>query len=99
MTHGENTRAVHTPAPPVPEQAPVGLPVYRSASWSFATAAEYADVLGGQQPGYSYSRVDNPTADAFAQAVAALEGANLEAAVAGQPFASGMAAISTVLMT
>jgi O-acetylhomoserine/O-acetylserine sulfhydrylase-like pyridoxal-dependent enzyme len=99
MTYGENTRAVHTPAPPVPEQTPIGLPVYRSASWSFGSSAEYADVLGGQQPGYSYSRVDNPTTDAFAQAVAALEGANLETTVAGQPFASGMAAISTVLMT
>ena len=98
MTYGENTRAVHTPAPPVPEQTPVGLPVYRSASWSFGSAAEYADVLGGAQPGYSYSRVDNPTSDAFAQAVAALEGANLETAVTGQAFASGMAAISTVLM-
>jgi cystathionine beta-lyase/cystathionine gamma-synthase len=98
MTPGENTRAVHPPPPPVPEQQPMGLPVYRTAAWSFGSAAEYSDVLGGRQPGYSYSRVDNPTADAFAQAVAALEGARVDGAVVGQPFASGMAAISTVLM-
>ena len=99
MTYGENTRAGHTPPPPVPEQTPLGLPVYRTAAWSFGSAQEYADVLGGAEPGYSYSRVDNPTADAFAAGVAALEGANLDRPVAGQPFASGMAAISTVLMT
>jgi cystathionine beta-lyase/cystathionine gamma-synthase len=98
MTYGESTRALHTPAPPVPDQVPVGLPVYRTASWAFDTAQEYADVLAGDVAGYAYSRVANPTADAFAQGVAALEGANLDRPVAAEPFASGMAAISTVLM-
>lgn len=95
---GENTRAVHPPTAPVPAQLPMGLPVYRTAAFRFTTAQEYAEVLNDQRPGYAYSRVDNPTADAFAQAVAALEGAHLDREVAGQPFASGMAAISTVLM-
>jgi cystathionine gamma-synthase/O-acetylhomoserine (thiol)-lyase len=98
MTSGEHTRAVHTPAPPVPEQVPMGLPVYRTAAWAFENADEYRDVLGGSRPGYSYSRADNPTADAFAQGVAALEGVNVDGPVAGQPFASGMAAISTTLV-
>lgn len=95
---GENTRAVHPPPAPVPEQTPLGLPVYRTAAFSFGSAQEYADLLHDVRPGYSYSRVDNPTSDAFAQAVAALEAANLDREVAGQPFGSGMAAISTVLM-
>ena len=99
MTYGESTRALHTPTPPVPDQVPIGLPVYRTASWSFGTAQEYADVLGGEQAGYAYSRVDNPTADAFALGVAALEGVNLDREVAAQAFTSGMAAISTTLMT
>ncbi len=99
MSAGENTRAVHAPAAPVPEQTTLGLPVYRTAAFSFATAQEYTDVLGGEQAGYSYSRVDNPTSDAFAQAVAALEGIGLDREVVGQPFASGMAAISTVLLS
>jgi cystathionine beta-lyase/cystathionine gamma-synthase len=76
----------------------MGLPVYRTAAFRFSSAREYADVLGGRAVGYSYSRVDNPTADAFAQAVAALEGIGLDREVVGQPFASGMSAISTVLM-
>ena len=49
-------------------------------------------------PGYSYSRIDNPTVDAFARAVAALEGANLQRWPAAQAFASGMAAISGVFL-
>jgi cystathionine beta-lyase/cystathionine gamma-synthase len=89
-----HTRAVHLPDPPVPAERPVGLPVYRTSAFVFDTAGEYADVLGNRSPGYVYSRIDNPTVDAFAGAVAFLEGAE-----AGQAFASGMAAISTVLLT
>lgn len=97
--YGEHTRAVHTPPAPVPEQTPLGLPVYRTAAWSFDTAQEYADLLSGAREGYSYSRNDNPTAVAFAEGVAALEGRRVPTPVVGQPFASGMAAISTVVMT
>lgn len=98
-SRGEHTRAVHPPVAPVPEQVPMGLPVYRTAAFAFASAQEYADLLNGSRPGYSYSRVDNPTSDAFAQAVAALEGVHVEGEVVGQAFASGMSAISTVLMS
>ncbi len=97
--YGEHTRAVHTPAPDVPGQRPFGLPVYRSAVFGFDTAQDYADVLGGRTPGYVYSRIDNPTVDAFAAGVAALEGRGVDGEVVGQGFASGMAAISTVLLT
>jgi cystathionine beta-lyase/cystathionine gamma-synthase len=89
-----HTRAVHLPPPPVPHERPVGLPVYRTSAFVFDTAEEYADVLGNRAPGYVYTRIDNPTVDAFAAAVAYLEGAE-----AGQAFASGMAAISTTLLT
>src|SRR5262249_62087824 len=50
-------------------------------------------------PGYPYSRIDNPTVDAFARAVAALEGVNLPRWPAAQAFSSGMAAISGVFWT
>jgi O-acetylhomoserine/O-acetylserine sulfhydrylase-like pyridoxal-dependent enzyme len=93
---GENTRAVHLPPPPETAQRPLGTPVYRTTSFAFSSAEEYAAVLGDQVPGYSYSRIDNPTVDAFARAVAALEGANLSRWPAAQGFASGMAAISGV---
>jgi cystathionine beta-lyase/cystathionine gamma-synthase len=88
------TRAVHLPDPPVPNERPLGLPTYRTSAFVFDTAEDYADVLGNRAPGYVYSRIDNPTVDAFGLAVAALEGAE-----SAQCFASGMAAISTVLLT
>ncbi len=95
---GENTRAVHLPPPPDTAQRPLGTPVYRTAGFAFSSAQEYAAVLNDQVPGYSYSRIDNPTVDAFARAVAALEGANLQRWPAAQAFASGMAAISGVFL-
>ena len=105
---GENTRAVHLPPAPVPAQQPLGTPVYRTAAFAFSSSAEYAALLNGEAEGDSYSRIDNPTADAFAIAVAALEGQHLPRAglnagpaapVAAQAFASGMAAISSVFWT
>ncbi|WP_283134178.1 trans-sulfuration enzyme family protein [Rhizohabitans arisaemae] len=96
---GENTRAVHLPPPPRPTQTPVGLPIWRTAAWSFEDSQEYADVLGDKVPGYSYSRVDNPTVAAFASGVASLEGAAAPEDVAGEAFASGMAAINAVFTT
>lgn len=96
---GPGTRAVNTPRPLPPDQTPVGLPTYRSATFEFETAQDYADVLGDVKPGYTYSRIDNPTANAFALGVAALEAHGVGRDVAAQPFSSGMAAISTVLLT
>ena len=96
---GENTRAVHLPAPPTPSQQPLGTPVFRTALFAFGSAEEYRAVLNDEMPGYTYSRIDNPTVDAFARAVAALEGVNLPRWPAAQAFASGMAAISGVFWT
>jgi cystathionine beta-lyase/cystathionine gamma-synthase len=76
---------------------PIGLPVVRSAAFAFDSAHDYAEVLSGRAPGYSYSRIDNPTAVAFANAVAALEAPGADD-VAGEPFGSGMAAISATLL-
>ncbi|MGQ0716848.1 MAG: trans-sulfuration enzyme family protein [Pseudonocardiales bacterium] len=76
---------------------PLGLPVVRSSAFAFDNAHDYAEVLGGRVPGYSYSRIDNPTGTAFAAAVAALEAPDAQD-VGAEPFASGMAAISTTLL-
>ncbi len=61
------------------------------------SAQALADLLDGQLEGYSYARIDNPTADAFTAGVVALE-APAGVGTAGQAFASGMAAISTTLL-
>src|SRR5690242_12315707 len=95
---GEGTRAVHTPRPDFSGVRAMGLPTYRTSTYAFATSQQYADVLGDRESGYSYSRIDNPTVDAFALGFASLEAHGLDRAVAVQAFASGMAAISTVLL-
>jgi cystathionine beta-lyase/cystathionine gamma-synthase len=76
---------------------PLGLPVVRSSAFAFDNVHDHAEALGGRVPGYSYSRIDNPTAVAFATKVAALEAPGADDVVA-EPFASGMAAISSVLL-
>lgn len=95
---GEQTRALRPPAAQGFAQRPLALPVHRSTTYAFDTAQQYADVLAGDDAGYCYARIDNPTADAFAAGVAAMEGLAVPYDVVGQPFASGMAAISTTLM-
>jgi cystathionine beta-lyase/cystathionine gamma-synthase len=94
----EGTRAVHAPRPDFSQVRALGLPTYRTTAFEFDTAQDYADVLSDRAVGYTYSRIDNPTADAFALGFASLEAHGLDRPVAAQPFASGMAAISTVLL-
>jgi len=93
MTPGEGTRAVHGPAPRVMGQRPLVPPVHRSTTFVLDSAQQAADVFAGRAAGWTYGRTEGPTAAAFADAVAALEGA-----AAGQAFASGMAAISTTVL-
>lgn len=93
---GEGTRAVHPPVPRPVSQVPLVPPVHRSTVWTFDSAQHTADVFAGREQGWSYSRTDNPTAQAFADAVAALEDVTGQAT--GQPFASGSAATATTLM-
>jgi cystathionine beta-lyase/cystathionine gamma-synthase len=72
-------------------------PVMHASTYVVDSAQELADLLNGTRAGYTYARIDSPTADAFAAAVAALEDPG-ESTVVGQAFASGMAAISTTLI-
>jgi cystathionine beta-lyase/cystathionine gamma-synthase len=76
---------------------PLGLPVVRSSAFAFDNSHDYSEILGGRKPGYSYSRIDNPTSVAFATAVAALEAPGCDD-VGAEPFGSGMAAISATLL-
>ncbi|MCP2339789.1 trans-sulfuration enzyme family protein [Actinomadura rupiterrae] len=95
---GENTRAAHLPQPAVPQQIPVGAPVWRTAAFAYAGAAEHAELaaagsaVGGADP------VDNPSALAFASGVAALDGARLDGPATAEAFPSGAAAVTGVLL-
>jgi len=79
---------------PAVDQVPSAVPIYQSAAFSTADAAELGDVLTGARPGYAYSRIDNPTTAALGAAVA-----ELESAEAGLAFATGMAAIHAAIIS
>ena len=90
---GFATRAIHgAVAPPIDQEVP-SVPIYQTATYRFDSSEEYAETIAFRRPGYTYTRgYGNPTVEAFEAQVAALEGT--EAAFG---FASGMAAIHTVL--
>ncbi|KUP97182.1 trans-sulfuration enzyme family protein [Thermobifida cellulosilytica] len=95
--YGEHTRAIRAAAVAPRAGTPMRIPVYRASTYAFETSQEYAASLNGGGK-YSYARIDSPNSDAFAAAVAALEGERVPGEVHGQGFASGMAAISTTLL-
>lgn len=91
---GFATRSVHV-APPIVEQQTPSVPIYQTSTFRFDSSEAYAETIAFRRPGYTYSRgYGNPTLDAFERAVADLE--EMPAAIS---FASGMAAIHTILTT
>ena len=87
---GFGTRAIRaaTKSPRV-DQTPDVVPIYQAVTFSADDAAELGDVLSDKSPGYAYSRLDNPTVSALADAMAEVEGAD-----AAYCFATGMAALT-----
>lgn len=72
----------------------LSTPIYQSSTFAFENADQGARIFAGEEQGYFYTRLGNPTHAALEKEVAYLEDA--EQAVA---FASGMAAISTLVLT
>ena len=79
-----DTRAIHAGQRPDPETGAVMTPIYASST--------FAQDAPGEHRGYEYSRTANPTRTALEANLASLEGG-----AHGRAFASGMAAINTVL--
>src|SRR5258708_36887652 len=78
------TLAIHAGQTPDPTTGAVMTPIYQTAT--------YVQQGVGQHKGYEYARTGNPTRTALESCLAALEGAEH-----GLAFASGMAAIDTLL--
>lgn len=97
ISENDFTLAVHLPEAPAAAPRPMAPPLVRSTSYVFSSTAENVELRSGQRAGYVYARLDNPTADAFAQAVASLE-AGGRPDLGGQAFNSGMAAITSVML-
>ena len=83
---GRGTLAVHAGVEPDPTTGAIMTPVYLTST--------YVQEGVGNHKGYEYSRTHNPTRSALEAAFAALEHGNH-----GLAFASGLAAMDTVLKT
>jgi cystathionine gamma-lyase len=79
-----NTRAIHAGQEADPTTGAVIVPIYATST--------YKQEAPGVHKGFDYGRSHNPTRYAYERAVA-----NLEGGEAGFAFASGMAAIGTIL--
>ncbi|HTM63870.1 MAG TPA: cystathionine gamma-synthase [Gammaproteobacteria bacterium] len=78
------TRVIHAGQEPDPTTGAVSMPIYATST--------YVQESPGKHRGYEYSRTKNPTRFAYEQCAA-----DLESGKAGYAFASGMAAISTLI--
>ena len=76
------------------EHRPVVPPIHQTSTFAFDTVEQGAALFAGEEPGYIYSRMGNPTVRALEDAIAALERGH-----GGLACGSGMAAIHTALAT
>ncbi len=80
------TKAVHAGVQPDPSTGAIMTPIYQTST--------YVQESPGKHKGYEYARTQNPTRDALQASLAALENGKY-----GLCFASGLAAIDTVIKT
>ncbi len=88
------TTAVHAGEDPEAHLGALSVPVYHASVFAFPDAEQGAAIHEGEQAGYFYGRIGNPTQAALEAALCELEGG-----AAALAFASGMAAVSTTLFT
>jgi len=91
---GFHTRSVHAGARPDPNTGSRAFPIHQTTSYVFEDAESAAAYFNLQEYGNTYARIMNPTVAAFEERVA-----NLEGAVGGVAFASGLAAQNAALFT
>src|SRR5437868_6111486 len=84
MTQHFATRAIHAGQTPDPSTGAIMTPIYATST--------YVQESPGVHKGFEYSRSQNPTRFAYERCVAELENGNR-----GFAFASGLAAMSTIL--
>jgi O-acetylhomoserine (thiol)-lyase len=88
-----STDALHAGHDVTTTQGTRAVPIYQSTSYVFNDTDHAANLFALAEPGYIYTRLNNPTADVLEQRMAALEGG-----IAAVATASGTSAISTALL-
>jgi len=88
------TQSLHTPYPKEDAYKALHMPVYDGVAYEFESAESIEEVFTGKKVAHAYSRTSNPTVEYFEHKMKAVTGAHAVIALA-----SGMAAISNVLMS
>ena len=73
------------------------LPIYATSSFDFEDIRQAVDIFGGQATGHTYSRYGNPTVEATAAKIAALESYGSDLRPGAVMTNSGMSAIHVLL--
>lgn len=89
----ENTALLHQRFQGDPSTGGTLTPIAQTSAFCCQSAEELEAVCAGKKPGYAYTRIGNPTINAFEVRMAALEGG-----VAAVACSSGMAAVSMALL-
>jgi methionine-gamma-lyase len=104
--HGIGTLVTHTGEFQNPHNAHIE-PIYQTSAFIFPDVDTGAARFRGEQPGYIYTRLNNPNLEHLAAKISVLEGLDLlranpgrvvEEVVSGLVFSSGMAAVTAAVM-
>jgi len=69
------------------------IPIYQSSAFEQETAEKLENIFNGREPGFVYTRINNPTIEAFEKRISFLEGG-----VGAVACSSGMAAVTLALL-
>lgn len=75
------------------------LPIYPTSAYDFASLEQGMAIFQGKEEGHIYGRFANPTVDVVAQKIADLETHGTSITAKGYFLSSGMAAISTLVLS
>jgi len=89
-----STKVIHAPYIKKDSHNALQMPIYSNASFEFAKAEDMESAFLGRQPDHVYTRISNPTVEAFENRVK-----NVTGALGVTALSSGMAAISNVFFT
>ena len=92
--HHLNTQCIHGPQKANDPHGALTSPLYQTSTFHFENAAQGAARFAGEEPGYIYTRLGNPTTTELEQKVAQLEGCEAAAATA-----TGMGAVSASVLS
>lgn len=90
---GINSKLVHGAYHPDRTGA-VNVPIYQSSTFAFRNANHGAALFAGEEQGYIYTRIGNPTIRVLEESVA-----DLEKGAGGIATSSGLGAVSTLYLT